>query len=63
MEIAMARKGQAEIGITVKVGKLTPAEKTKLRKALKAVVSIMDAHDLKTLTLPGVATRYHRIRK
>jgi hypothetical protein len=60
----MARKGKAEIGITVKVERLTAADRGKLRKALRTVVSIMDAHDLKTWTLPGGGgTKYKRIRK
>jgi len=60
----MARKGKAEIGITVKVGRIPLAEKQKrkLRMAVKAVVSIMDAHDLETVDLPEGRTRYQRIR-
>lgn len=47
----MARK--TRVGITVSVPRLTKQEKVRLRKALRTVVSIMDAHDLKTVKLDG----------
>jgi hypothetical protein len=47
----MTRK--TRVAITLKVPRLTKQEKARLQKALRSVVSIMDAHDLKTVKLDG----------
>jgi hypothetical protein len=58
----MARETRARI--TVKAPRLTRKEKEKLRKALRAAISIMDAHDLKTVTLDGqIQLERHRASK
>jgi hypothetical protein len=50
----MARK--TRIRISTKAPKLTKRERDRLRKALRTAVSIMDAHDLKTITLDALTT-------
>lgn len=47
----MARK--TRVRITVKPTRLTRGDKTRLQKALRSIVSIMDAHDLRTVKLDG----------
>jgi hypothetical protein len=59
----MVRRKKTQVGVTVKPT-LTKEEKDKLRKAIKGVNSILDAHNLDTYDLPGgVRINYKRARK
>jgi hypothetical protein len=51
-----------KVGIKVKPTRLTPTDKTRLQKALRAIVSIMDAHDLNTVKLGRFATNVQRTK-
>jgi hypothetical protein len=60
----MARTKKAQVGITVKATRLTQTELNKLKRALRAVVSVLDAHDVHTVALPGgYRINYKRARR
>lgn len=60
----MARTKKTQVGITVKAAPLKRRELDRLKSALQSVVSVLDAHDLRTVTLPGgYRINYKRARR